>query len=997
MGDIKINPKIAWGVNGESDAKGWKGGQKAIVNLTDKYGIKIYLKEDITDEHYFYDENDKKGSTWSSKFAKKPYNSALKEVGLSDTEVKDILTDLQSALEQKSSRYDLSRVIDVLKEKGLTLKQIKALKGLKGDDLIKALLKELGLDPEIYISTTARIEKDLKAHLGTKNKIIIKGKMDALKEAAAKEGTLALYTDTLKKARELLDSIEKSEKEAAAKEAAKKAKEEAEKMAKEARAAIEKAPLTEVEFNKHKAHLTLKEGEKLIKFHHKNTYYAIVEQNGKKWKFKFAINKKYYIENHDGKPLVRLDKSWARDPKFKTQIVELETKVPTKAPTNGIATYQTQDGLSITWHDKNKDGVLDKDERKGMEMVINGANGSPVKIKVTSALAELIDASMNASGKGDGKITKEEMDKAARTIQRYAGLMEKSLEDAAQVYAQSATFRNLKFGELEKAKASIADNLTGISKDNYEKLLKDKKYHADIIKAVGAYYNSKPDATAQNIAAFMLRCAMASMTGMYTTFGVAALENMDSYNPGKVSEENLVAWLEKGEVEKEEGAEGDESLAVSKTELQKTLQEIEAKKVDIGELTTYYKGLSKGLKLHPEVTKAMFRAYEGAHNKDDQALEMAMKMKEGKDEALNRMIKKYIDKQEFEKARKTAEALGASKDAALAQIAVECYKHEDKRELALEILKEVKGINPAYTPDNNSILAEFSKLGLSVKQNTDLDGLIRIIEDTLRTPAAVLSIKETVFKGDQTKLQNAGEAIKKLDELIKANSGDSVENLKVRAHALQVKAEILKAQADEEWAAGNKDGAKTPYKTAIDKYMEMAKAARESVYLFIALRNKAEKGSKDYTYHNEKYQQANGLIGTVIADKAKLWQPKSRTGIDPDPKKSYYEKEFKKIGEYIKAGTNLLVSDSQGPKSWLSSQFKKFYFRMSKDTETKEKPGIALENIPKKTAKLVKKVKVKKSEKKDKKKDDKKSEKKEEKKETWEINPAEVQTETKPS
>jgi hypothetical protein len=219
-----------------------------------------------------------------------------------------------------------------------------------------------------------------------------------------------------------------------------------------------------------------------------------------------------------------------------------------------------KNGLTIIWEDKNNDGKLDLAERESAKIYATSATGSPISI----ALFSLIDRNMDASATTDDSadtITEDELAKAADVIKQYGAALESKgmpAEGALNAYANASSFRNVPVSTLSDSRAEILTGISGITKETVDQKLSG--YHADILKAVRAYYTAHTDATADDIAGYLLRLAMASLTGLYEPFGVneADLKNLERYSPDKVTEDNLLGWLKTGAVS---GMEGGRSTA----------------------------------------------------------------------------------------------------------------------------------------------------------------------------------------------------------------------------------------------------------------------------------------------------------------------------------------------------------------------------------------------------------------------------------------------------
>jgi|GEM_PF-6165528 len=197
-----------WGINNESRGRvsyGWTyplSRFRSILDLVDgrfngiknpaqeNQGIPVYINDEKTVG--FVDKNDGKGPGSQAsavknnlyRFAKK-YNVKARTFYFSAVKgAKNLL----HALNSKTSTYDLKRVIDLLKNTGLTFNQLIKLQGKKGDELIKELLTMLGYNPEEFKKGGLAKAKELKDAVDAYNKnpndttaAVLKTKLAALK------------------------------------------------------------------------------------------------------------------------------------------------------------------------------------------------------------------------------------------------------------------------------------------------------------------------------------------------------------------------------------------------------------------------------------------------------------------------------------------------------------------------------------------------------------------------------------------------------------------------------------------------------------------------------------------------------------------------------------------------------------------------------------------------------------------------------------------------
>lgn len=155
----------AWGVNGESTGahlNTWSRTQghgstvKGIVDFVDNTGIPVYLTADKLVG--FEDRNDGQGPAAQ-------IGAASREMGKVSYKAENVdkaLTNLKTALNGTSEKYDLAKVKAALINKGISLETLNRLgeQGLTGDALIEAALKEAGIEAKDCYSTTYQAKVD---------------------------------------------------------------------------------------------------------------------------------------------------------------------------------------------------------------------------------------------------------------------------------------------------------------------------------------------------------------------------------------------------------------------------------------------------------------------------------------------------------------------------------------------------------------------------------------------------------------------------------------------------------------------------------------------------------------------------------------------------------------------------------------------------------------------------------------------------------------------
>ena len=217
----------------------------------------------------------------------------------------------------------------------------------------------------------------------------------------------------------------------------------------------------------------------------------------------------------------------------------------------------------------------------GQTHIVVGNN----KIPVTNAYIKAFDAD------GNGKVDDGEQASAEGHIRAHADRLKISYDDAARMYATSTSFRKVSTRELDNEYTHLTTSFKDVDVNkSYEEnqqhfsslsasAKKAIKTQWDKIKTLGG------SSFQEKLAAFLLRYAMASMTGMYEILGFESddFTGTETYNPKEVKADNLHSWLETGKNEEEEGVgEGGEKkrvayqtaqidLANASTDPQKTL------------------------------------------------------------------------------------------------------------------------------------------------------------------------------------------------------------------------------------------------------------------------------------------------------------------------------------------------------------------------------------------------------------------------------------------
>jgi|GEM_PF-3211444 len=948
-----------YGVNAESTGKYIKAWESdkiygstlgAIVKFVDDDNLGITLYIDSDKKLGFINKDDKKGP-WSQR---KAAAKALKASGLDLAKIATSLNALEKALTSTTtSRYDLAKVKELLREKGLTLQQLVRHSDKSGDDLIEALLKEVGVtDTERYLTEAARAEKILKGSIETTDKAVIAKNMAVLKEKATKEGSLPLYTKILESAQKKIDGISEKEKADKLAKDTKRIEEEINKATtlekiQELKAEAQKLGLTDNgiakkskeiaqkhiknikdnakyeisadEMNLLKPYLPPDQKTVVLQFKHKKTgitYTVLAEKKGDRYKFltpnpEVGSWEDYYaVRKKDGKWMVKEAYALliaAHEPERAKDIKAYEYAPEPSSPTTnnkGYAELQAAKNVKFVWKDDG-DNKFERSEVKNAW--INVWNGKTwVKIKMTEQLFDLIDYDMQAKRAKEkkvddskGVITKGEGGDFASTNARLAKLAGVTEEQMATEYANSDAFVDVPLASLEEAKKTAEGWVADVKEwnaENVEKALKDNNVHASLIKLITSKLPSK-----EAFSAIFIRCLMASMMDK-DAFGIAvkSLEGMEKYDPKVITKDNAVAWWKEGKVEEKDGdSETDDSLIATREEFYKKMRKVKAKK----DVLKLHASLSKDLKNDPDVIAEIYKKLPDLEAK----LKVIDKMNKGseKDKFLGDIYKIYIDKPDLNMALEVAKKLtnGDNKYRSLLSIAQEYAKLKtDERLKALKIIDIIIKLKPEWEFEGK----DKTPISITAYRNS--------MEDSLRMPLEIVKEREKVFpEGGTTNLSKAAEVLKNLQLII----DNKTSNDATKAYALMAKAEILKKQADNLTVGPSK-----PEKTeAYKKYLEMAKASQEAVIEFCKLRDKHKDSDPDLSeYYNKMHIKANSLTADVVFSKKGHWQ---KDGGKRPSNYSSYLKAFTEIAKYIPAGSKVYLGDqSGGNKEMESNLFK---------------------------------------------------------------------------
>lgn len=179
------------------------------------------------------------------------------------------------------------------------------------------------------------------------------------------------------------------------------------------------------------------------------------------------------------------------------------------------------------------------------------------------------------------------------------------------------------------------------------------------------------------------------------------------------------------------------------------------------------------------------------------------------------------------------------------------------------------------------------------------------VTDELRMPLSIQIIKNGVLSRTEPPsiIGDAAAAITKLNGIIANSDGE------VRAHALLVLAQILRAQADALWQQGvSGDPAKTD---AFKMYELMARVSREAALAFAKLRDASTGSTAEY--YNKMGIKSCDIIAEVVYANRNNWLERAKWGNPTRPSNwSQYLAAFKTLTKYIPKESTVTNFDRRG-------------------------------------------------------------------------------------
>ena len=974
----------------------------AAIHLVNK-GIKVKVKEGLD-----IDEKYKTNSRKKNIPVRRAVASLDNKVELTTT-----LNALYAALySNQNSKYDLTAVLAILKEKGLTLAQIAQLaklKGLSGDDLIEALLKELKETPLKYETSkkaaTAKFDRAIEFYQRGNYEDALELLQEALKFAIEKKlntsntyyniGNCHLMLGDLAEAKQAYQAAYKG----ASKEDIPDIKVGLEKVAKRG-LAIEKE---RKEISGYAAHLRYVVFEippdklsavaqyisqtapkqRLITFNADGrTYSALIEEKDGKWQLVTPTHKKYYLKIENNNPVV-----YQKTGMFSSLRLATTPVTPSEVQPEGgsqrreayaILRRITNGSLTRADFDKIwKNGKIDKEAAKKL---FKDYLGGKEKLYV------LVSNLMNADATEGSDIDLAKLRKFDEVISFWAKQLGMDEKQIANAFISSDSFCMVDRNEIGKTGEDIRNKLSDITKDNMGEKLSG--YPPKVVAEVTRYFADNKDIkiNGKSVSAYLLRFPLASMTGLYETFDIkdrSIFAGMPAYRSASLNKESVAAWFAGRAVTEQTpprfGAGGSEPAEAEKEfdmdEFFRESMKKEPKFREIYRISVDQQGSAvlmtavhnymtelKGSGRLSQLEKFFKFATE---NTDPRRLINGLKTDIGNPPysgAINIMYEAYTATRDpimYDRAFALLKNLpnGPEKHKLLVELSLKYLglkTSEADRRRAIEVLREINVPNYFQQKDNANFLREFQLYGVKVSEQHTMENLISAVEAHLEMPHDIFIIRQSVIvKEGQHTLSQADEAIKKLKAIIEKYKTNSEVDIKMRAYAQLVMAEVLRAQADSDWKKSpvEEPGKKAkPKSDVIAKYKEMAETARKSVYLFIALENyysgRDERKVKNYM---GKYIEANSLIAQVIArdEICSIWQPKERNPrkqINDHGLRDYYQREFKDMAKYIKTLSTVEFERQNAPQTYDSRSFKNYYFneQLPRDDEHKNKPIVVV-------------------------------------------------------
>jgi|GEM_PF-7058612 len=800
----------------------------------------------------------KVGDDTISSGVKIPWSASSKIRRIHKSEQAELSTTLDAlnrALDPKRpSKYNINKVLELLRMGSLTLEQIGLLKGRSGDELIEALLEVLFQKPLEYekgFDNIAAKRKDVEELL----------KNGKYKEALGiLQAILKFETEKELNTSRTNDAINLCRSEIAKRELAiDNERKQIAEYAAHLRYVVFEIPSDKLSAVAQYISQTAPK-QRLITFNADGrTYSALIEEKDGKWQLVTPTHKKYSLKIENNNPVVYQKTGIFGSDRLATTQVPL----PAVQPEGGggreeayLVLYRiTRGSLLRADFDKIwKNGKIDQQAAKDI-------------LGWKEKLYLLVANNMNADKTTDSGINLAKLKEFENVIKYWMSELGMKQEEVAQLFIESKEFCMVDYNEVKQTGAALRNQLSGVTKENIGERLNG--YSPKVIAEILLRFENKPEGKEKLIAAYLLRFLMASITQRYEAFGVAqsksVIAQMPAYHSTSFNKNRVAAWFSGRTVATTEQPPARfASAGEGKTYTEEDFQD-DSEFEKIYSYSTSQSGPAaqrsaaanymKTLRDSGQLAKLI--GYFRLATKNDPSnsyyipgLESDISSPAYASGAINIMFAAYIatrDPGSYDRAFEILKKLPDSENKyhLLAQLAIKYFEVKtsgEDRKRALEVLREIKE-NNFFVKEGASYLQELQKLGLKVVGDNTRDNIINSIEKSFKAPTEAWWIeREFVTVGrtsdtDRTEAINwkqggenipkAVSAVAKLDAIISDKNTSPYE----KAYAQYVKGMLLyliaKSHSDmQEIAFGDK---KVKAKDLLDEAMYTLRTAWETI------------------------------------------------------------------------------------------------------------------------------------------------------------------------
>ena len=556
-------------------------------------------------------------------------------------------------------------------------------------------------------------------------------------------------------------------------------------------------------------------------------------------------------------------------------------------------------------------------------------------IIITDELLVAIANNMTDSTE-NGEITPEEFQRAIEIITGYAEVMDLSEEEAARAYFSGTSFR-LGLNALRdlKAREIIAmgeiDFSSIINADILGIALRERYSEGVITALIDLIPNNSIDfdyrsVTADYLASRLLRVVEHDypLNQDYTADNIMAwLRNLEVTTDASFDEEIIAELGQELRPSRTRGSDvTEQDIAVSYLEgliresrFAKAERALEILSGRVAEYSERF--FVEGIEEDERVRSAFGQAYLGRNR-----LEEAFSYAQG---IINAELRNRIFPGLFEAALSNIEdmdslnfAIGVTGElepsqqtVSYAKIAARCLESrtEEIRNQAATVLGRITDVNFTFS-DNQAaeVLRMFQVQGIEIDENEGVTvrDLIPLVENNLKLPLTILTIRERVLINGELQIEHAQGAITELETIIDDNTDDP----QLQAQAYGLIAEILGASL-RTWDSNQSIDTNFDETAAAHIIEQMFRAARAEGELYLQLAEDPN-NTADTGYYREMAIAANGRISQPIYDWAtQIWLDRGDGGrYDSLPSGSSRARGF-----FQDAGKNLipdcLVPDPQ--------------------------------------------------------------------------------------